>query len=116
MNISEARAKLADALSTITGAQVYPYVPEMVNGPAFVIQPGSPFLEQDGFCTYKVHFTVTALADVSTNEVATDELDGLVWDALQVLDVESVSEPFVYQSVQSMHLAADLSVSDTVTI
>lgn len=121
--LTGARDALVDALNGLSGATVYGHVPEAIAAPAAVVQPGDPYLAsgEEGvpFGWYRIRHKVTLVADVATNEVVTDALDAMIEGAVTELlvaglAVETVSEPYVFQANENLHLAADLSVSNTI--
>lgn len=121
--LAEARDALVEALNGLSGATVYGYVPEAIAAPAAVVQPSDPYLAsgEEGvpFGWYRIRHKVTLVADVATNEVVTDALDAMIEGAVTELlvaglAVETVSEPYVFQANENLHLAADLSVSNTI--
>ena len=72
------------------------YVPEVVNPPLAVLVPGRPFMttRDAGFCRLLARFEVFLLAPVGTNEGMTDDLDGLLMQAVAALwDVVDVTDP-----------------------
>lgn len=117
--LGDLRIELAEALSSVD-AIVYTHLPEVINAPALVITPGSPYVTSEGqpFGHYRANFSVVAVADVSTNEVTTEALDALVGSMASALAVESipvseVGEPYAFQSSTAFHLAADVAVTLT---
>ena len=118
MSINQARKDLATDLRDATGVMVYDHLPESIIAPAYVVVPDSPFVDTEGepFGSYRVRFTVIAVADVSTNETATNALDDLITTALGLIPVESVSEPYVYQSNTALHLAADIHYHTVISL
>lgn len=116
--INEARLALKADLSTVPNVSVFDYLPESMVAPAYVIFPDSPFVDSEGvpFGSVRIRFRIIAVADVTTNEYATQGLDNLITLALSAVDVESVDEPYVYQSNTALHLAADIHVSDVIRI
>jgi hypothetical protein len=79
------------------GVTVYDYVPERINPPAAVIEPGSPYVDPgDTFCDHLVRFNVVLFAATSVNKVATDELDRVICDVLKnvdTFDMDGVDQP-----------------------
>lgn len=123
MNLTQHRADLAQVLTEATQGTkvtVHRYVPESVSAPAVVIEPGDPYLSSEQaetpFGQYHARWDLIAVAQVATNETATDELDDLIGAIVAGLAgayvVERVSQPYVYQSNTALHLAADLTVTD----
>lgn len=120
--IEEARTALAELLAQIVASgyadhEVYSYIPESLIGPGLVIQPGSPYLttDEEPYGFYRVAFRVTVVAGVADNLNATAALDailGVLVAGLHSSDfaIQEVSEPYVYQDVQALHLAADVLV------
>lgn len=117
MNIlSGLRDEVATALAG-TGANVYPYRPELLCAPALVILPGSPYVTGDGqpFGHHVANFTVVAVADVSVNDVATVALDDMIEAVFLALGaaglpVAEAAEPYEIQYNTAQHMACDLSV------
>jgi hypothetical protein len=113
--LTAARAELAAQLAEAVGSavKVYPYVPEMLTGPALVIQPGNPYLttDEEVFGIWRLNFIVTAVAEVATNQTTTEQLDGIISDLLELDCVEEVGEPYAYVSNTAVHLAADIKAS-----
>jgi hypothetical protein len=105
-----------------SGVTVYRYVPESPATPFVYVSPDDPFLstEDEPFGHFKARFIVRVAAEVGTNEKATDDLDNLIEAVIEALQghyvVEEVREPFAYQTNTAMHLATDLSVSDSIRI
>lgn len=113
--IAQSRASLKTDLE-LTTTPVLDHIPELLSAPAYIIQPGTPWVTGDGqpYGHYTVAWKVTAVVDVASNEVATHDLDQLIADALGVVDVEEISEPYVYASNTALHLAADITVTTTI--
>lgn len=116
--LKEIRSETAAALESIEGLAVYQYVPPTVSGTSAVIQPGTPFLTDDGqpYGSYLTNWLVSLIIQTGTNERVTEELDVLILSALKMLDVSEVSQPFEFSDHGSTYLAANLSVSTTITI
>lgn len=120
--LNDARQAVGAHLTPLGDWTVYTYVPERITAPAAIVSPGDPFLDSDGvpFGSFTARWRVTLVADVATNEVVTEQLDSMIEDALIELSnaglaVESVSEPYVFQSNENMHLAADMAASEAIT-
>lgn len=113
--ITQARAALTNALTDTTHS-VLDHVPEMLTAPAYIVQAGTPWITTAGtpYGTHLVTWLVTCVVDVATNQVATHNLDDLVHAALERLDVNEVTEPYVYASNTALHLAADITVTITI--
>lgn len=118
MSIALARQELKTDLETISGVIVYDHMPESLQAPAYIIMPDSPYVDTEGcpFGHYRVRFAVVAVADVLSNKTATDSVDELITQAAAVVTIESVDEPYVYQSNTAMHLAADLHISSVIQL
>lgn len=123
--LTDARENVCDALDGLGGVTVYSYNPETLAAPAAVVLPGDPYLAsgEDGvpYGWHRVRHTIIVVAAVASNEVATETLDSLIGDAIQLLgiagyDVETVTEPYAFSSNGNLHLAADLTVSDTLQL
>lgn len=107
------RAALADA-----GITAYKYVPATVPGTCAVIQPGTPFIEDTDqpYDDYEVTWLVSLIIQTGTNERVTEELDALIFQVLTVLEVSDVTQPFEFSDHGASYLAANLTVTDNITI
>lgn len=121
MTLKALRESVAAALAGDPDLTVYSYVPEAVVAPAVVIQPGDPYVSGEGepFGRWRVRFRLALVAEPATNEVATEGLDELIIDSMVALTdagftVEEVSEPYVFRANENMHLAADLTVAESI--
>lgn len=119
--LNELRSEAVAALEDLEGVQTYGYLPEAVAAPALVLVPGSPYVSTDGepFRHYKVRLTFLAVADVAPNEEATKALDELLTKTVLALSaagflVEEIAEPYAFQSNTAIHLAAELTFSDSI--
>ena len=98
------------------------YVPEVVNPPLAVLVPGRPFMttRDAGFCRLLARFEVFLLAPVGTNEGMTDDLDGLLMQAVaalwDVVDVAEVGDYFRYESNGAQHLAIAVQVQTLIDL
>lgn len=124
MSITASRADLAQVLADDKADEVtvYEYVPAAIAAPALFIEPGSPMLDAGDpavFGHYRVRWTITAVAEVGDNDKTTNDLDKLLDRTVQALagayHVEQIGQPYVYQANTALHLAADLTVTDTIT-
>lgn len=116
--ITERRTALAEALTAAHGDNftVYEYNPELLNIPCAIILYGSPLLQDgDTFNSVNIRFTVTLVPGVGTNDVATDELSGLIEDSVIALyngdfATEQVAQPYMLAANGGTYLAVDASV------
>ena len=99
MTLTAQRAALKADLEAIASIQadvtVYGYVPESINAPAIIIQPGDPYLTDEGqtYGTYKVNRLLSIIAENDTNDKATDELERIAEAVIAELDVSELSAP-----------------------
>lgn len=107
-----------EAIPDLVAVTVYDYVPEALAAPAIIIQPGDPYLSDDGQThdTYAVARLLTLVIESNTNDRATDELDTLVEAVIGAIDVSTVSGPFPFTYNTATYLAVNATVSDTLKI
>lgn len=106
-----------------TGVRVWTYVPESVNGPAIILQPGDPFVsttQDTTYGTWQVNFLASCLVEIGTNERMTDDLLSLLGDTLASLvtagyGVDSISAPYAFSYNSVNYLAANVAVVDQVS-
>lgn len=117
------REELATALQG-AGMEATEFVPSLVNPPVAIISPAQPYVqevfEQKTFDhDYKVTLTVRLVAAREDNEEATSELDSLIEDLLvatyDAWEAE-IGQPFRYEVNGSIYLAADATLSASITI
>lgn len=118
MSLTTIRTDLADALEG-AGRVVYAFPKEQIVGPAFVLVPGSPYIEVTtggggAFTGMTVRFSVTAAVDVADNQAALTNLETLMIDALVALpsdmNARSWSSPQVLEVSGKQMLTSELQV------
>ena len=121
--LEAARDAIAALLTGVGGLYVYTFIPEGLHAPAAVVAPADPYLTGDGqpFGTFAVRYQVALVADVADNQVVTAQLDQLIVDAVVALanggwHVEQVGEPYASRVNENMHLACDLTITNTITL
>lgn len=121
--LQDVREAVCALLEGVQAWTVYNHVPERLSAPAAVLTPGDPYLTTEGqpFGGFAARWTITLVADVATNDVATEQLDTMIEDAIVALvnggvHAETVGEPFVFVANDQMHLAADLAATTTITL
>lgn len=115
--LAQSREEIRAALEA-AGITTFAYVPETISGTCAVIQTGSPFLtdSDEPFCDYRVTWLISLIIQVGTNERVTDDLDSLICKALLALNVSEVAGHFAFSDHSSTYLAANLTVTDNITI
>lgn len=121
MILTTTRANVA-ALVATPNAPAFGYLPGRLIPPAYVVLPGSPYLEPgDRFGEFLIRLTVSYIAAVAVNELSTADLDAEIEDAIVALlnagwSLESCSPPYPFQANGTQYLAADLNISNHITI
>ena len=101
---------------------VYSYVPGRPNVPAFVVEPGSPYMQEgETFCDFIVTYSCLLLAENATNENATEKLDQLICEVIDALDewtVTGVEQPSQFEVNNNYFLGTriDIQAPKTLTI
>lgn len=115
--LAQSRENMRAALEA-AGITTYKYVPETIAGTCAVIQPGTPYLDdtEQPYDTYKVSWLVSLIIESGTNERVTAELDALIFTALELLEVSEATQPFEFSDHGARYLAANLTVTDNITI
>ena len=119
--LNDTRQRLTAALED-AGLTVYDHVPERLVPPAVVITPGSPYLTSgDVYGTFTVALTASVVAATATNGVATEALDELIETAViasvnEGLAFDNASSFYAFNTNGASYLAADISLTDTITL
>ena len=119
--LNDTRQRLTTALED-AGLTVYDHVPERLVPPAVVITPGSPYLTSgDTFGAFTVALTASVVAATATNGVATEALDELIETAViasvnEGLAFDNASSFYAFNTNGASYLAADISLTDTITL
>jgi hypothetical protein len=100
------------------------YIPERIQPPMAVLAAGNPFIEKgqtQTFTDVEMRLDISLIAQNATNVKSTEELEGLIVDALLALkgvnwEIESVSQPFGLEANNALYLAATLTVTASITI
>ncbi len=122
MTLQAQRAALKAELDAITAiaetVTVYDHVPEAITAPAIIIQPGDPYLTDEGqtYGSYKVTRLLSIIVETDTNEVATDELERIAQAIIGDQEVTELSAPFPLSYNQVNYLTINATVTDTLTI
>ena len=119
MALSELRQEVATALEG-AGLKTVSYIPERISPPIVLISAGSPYVEEQNtqFNTFLVRLELTIVAGTATNAVATDNLDGLIEQAIVCLGgwTVEVSQPFMLSANNANYLAARITITNTTEI
>ena len=119
--LNDTRQRLTTALED-AGLSVYDHVPERIVPPAVVITPGSPYITSgDTFGAFTVALTASVVAATATNGVATEALDELIETAViasvnEGLAFDNASSFYAFNTNGASYLAADISLTDTITL
>lgn len=116
--LQDLRNDLKATLAPLAGANIYTFVPEAPEAPAAIVTPVDPYLDSTDqpFGSFLVRYRITLVAAVATNEVVTESLDNMIEETVVALanggyHFIAVGEPYVFQTNDNLHLAADLTVS-----
>lgn len=112
--LASSRALLAQQLVS-AGVTVSDHVPERINPPLAVIEPGTPYVQAgQTFTEFEVRYQVILLAATAANQVASSELDRLivaVLDAVDTFDLDQVDQPSQFDTGSAQFLGTRLTFS-----
>lgn len=120
--LSAAREELAALLKEATGKQSWPYNPDVLNAPCWVVQPGSPYIEDgDTFGHFEVRYEICYLATSGLNAAVHEDIDQTVIDALIAVvndgyTVESGGEPEPLTVNNIAYTGARLTISTNLNL
>lgn len=119
-DISTAKAQFASVLTT-AGFRVSEYVPERTVPPVVIIASGSPYLQPASIRSeYTLNLEVTLVAATASNKQATEKLDEMIQDVLNVLPgyarLSNVATPYILTVNNAEYLAADMVLDLRITI
>jgi hypothetical protein len=114
------RTTLVEALAVTDAAQVLDHVPARIVPPALVVSPGVPYVRPGTtYGTHLVTLVVTVVVGVGTNATLTATTDDLVEQVVTAtraaFDLVEVSPFYQFTSGGAAYLAADITITDTVT-
>lgn len=119
MGLSTLRTEVSDAL-TGAGFKTTTFIPERVTPPVAIISAADPYVVETGttFNSFLVRLEVTLVAGTATNAVATENLDGLIEEAIICLGgwTVEVSQPFMLSANNANYLSARLTITNTTEI
>lgn len=114
--ITQVRIDLAEDLTT-AGFKASDHIPKRIVPPVAIISARSPYLEAGRtYVEWSVNLVVTLIAATAENSIATNALDQLIEDALNVLDVSEVGQPYMLTANNATYLAVDLNTTIQTTI
>lgn len=116
--LTQARRDLATALGCS------PAVPDVIDPPCLVMQPGQPYLDNAeylyGSYDLKLNIEVYAFTTLEDNETAADTLDALVVQVIGALPqgwgIATIGQPQPYLNGDFVHHGIRIDVSRTITI
>ena len=114
-------AAALDAVLAPLGARAYPYLPNRLNPPLALVQPGDPYLEPNataGFAvgSWTIRHEVILLVAPGDNDKQADSLDALLEAALVPLvdhGITSVGQPYPLEVGNSAYTACRVSLTTT---
>lgn len=121
-DLTKLRDEITAALAW-AGIKSIPFLPDRLDPPLALVQPGSPYIEpsmtsRPGALAWKLHHEVVLLVSPGDKRSQTVSLDALIEDALVAIahfGVDQVGQPYVLQAGTDgpMYFAARIQLTTT---
>lgn len=120
--LASLRHAVAEAI-TATGLPAFDHLPARLAPPCAIVAAAAPYLtsEDAPIGSHRMRLEVRLLVRPGDNATVTDDLDGLIEQAVTALSattwaVEDVSQPYNLVSGSASYLAASLTINDDITL